>query len=592
MTEKRLWRDVIKTAYGSTSGLTSGALRNIQQYYLKLLLPYECHLNSQDLSSCLGKLDNSRHSSLSSPLSHKSTTENNSDSSKDRVNHLSDNKFDRNNSMESRVNGESLLVPPGAGSRPTNLLDGEHLVERVSSEGANSVHMNNSTAGKGVVDPAQQSQQQQGIRGEGGVNAATPKPAINSLNHEEVGYSEDSQDSVDTYSQAAMAEPLPEMTVQEAESVLGMSPLPYPMAQDGPATPSAGVPSPLAYPSSHFPHGGPNVPPSGHQPGTPGSVGTPTSGRAGGAGTDGSGGQGYNMEMNDIGGASTPAAPNPPSYPPPYPSMDMPGYHPSYGPGNYPGNFNSSFHRQYNVPPEFHPGMPSPMMRGPPYSRSPYSSMPPMGGHRNPMDFRGYHPHMMHQGMGPGGMRDPSMYPGPPHGMSPDWNWHQQQQQQQHQRQQMASLPSHLQHSHIYQRMQQQQQLNAMRQHQQQQAAMAAMQQASNRGSPSLSSSSPSLDHHSTKSQWHDASQSHKSMTSKVLSEKLTSSPKLPPKHPEGGSMDNKGLAVSKSAEVEGLKRTHPDWTNCVEGTKPQLMKRRKLYGYNCGEFMVVSDLF
>lgn len=456
---------------------------------------------------CLIKLENSfsHHTSLSSPCSQISSD----GESKERANHLPDgSKFENSKSMEGRVNGETMcVVTPGS-----NLMDGEHVVERINSQGSgvsdNGIYANNNSTSSSVAEGGHQQQQQQQRRPAPQDGKTPLSNAINSQNHDEEAnlpsFLEESQDSVDTYSQAALAEPLPEMSVQDAESVLGMSPVPYPSAQEGPTTPSAGVPSPTHFPSSHFQqqqqHGSGATPPV-LQPGTPGSVGTPTGGRGpgggaggGGGGGGGAGSQDYSMEVNDMGAATTPglssnSAATPPSYPPPYP-MDVAGYHPSYSPGNYPPyNSNSSYHRQYDVPPDFHPGMSSPMMHSP-YSSShgPYPGMP-----RPPMEYHGqYNPHLM-QHMG-GTMRDPSMYSSA-HGMSPDMYWHQQQQQQQqqqrHQQQQqqqmMSSLPPHLQQSHMFQRMHQQQQaMNAMRQQQQQQAAIAAMHQSGNRGSPGL----------------------------------------------------------------------------------------------------------
>lgn len=587
--EKRLWREVIKTACGGSSNPTSSSNRTVQQYYAKLLLPYECHLNNLDISTCLVKRENSvsRHTSLSSPCSQLSTDSD----SKERANHLSEvSKFDSANLVEGRVNGETMCVMPGS-----TLLDGEHVVKRVNSQDSNNgVHLNNST---GVADASHHQPQQRATPQDR--NPAHPTKVSNSYNHSEEhslgvgGFSEDSQNS---YSQAAaLAEPLPEMSVQDAESVLGMSPTPFPAGQEGPTTPSAGVPSPAPFPPGHFPSQQTvaNTPPTLHQPGTPGSVGTPTGNRGAAAG----GSQDYSAEMTEMGGASTPGlgssstVATPPSYPPPYP--DMSGYLPSYGASNYPPYNSSSYHRQYDVPPEYHPGMSSHMMR-PAYPSSQYSGMP-HGGYPSQ-----YHSHLMHS---MGGMQDPSMYPSG-HAMSSEWHWqqqqHHQQQQQQRQQQMMSSFPSHLQQSQMYHRMQQhhqqQQAMNAMR-HQQQQAAMAAaLQQSSNRGSPSgiPTSGSPGgmMDH---KLSWQDqnsmAAMAHKSLSSHHQvhhhhSEKAMSSSKPQIKHHLLPEVDGKVPPGGKGGGLasEAAKRSHPDWSNCVEGTKPQLVKRRKLYSNNCGE--------
>lgn len=83
---------------------------------------------------------------------------------------------------------------------------------------------------------------------------------------------------------------------------------------------------------------------------------------------------------------------------------------------------------------------------------------------------------------------------------------------------------------------------------------------------------------------------SHGHAVAKALSEKVSSSPKPPLKHPSESSESK--LHMNKSADLgsltESAKRSHPDWGNCVEGTKPQLVKRRKLYGFNCGKLVLI----
>lgn len=304
-------------------------------------------MNNIDISACLSKLDNSisRHTSLSSPCSQLSSD----GECKDRINHVSEvsSKFDGSHSMIGRVNGETVCAGP-----VSDLLDGEHVVERVNSQGSssnisgNGVHMKNSTNKMDSIQPI-------------GTPQEGPPKVVNSQNHEDgsnLGFINDSQNSVESYS----AEPLPEMSVQDAESVLGMSPSPYP-SQEGPATPSAGVPSPSHFPSSHFPPHGPHgaTPTLTQQPGTPGSVGTPTGVRGGSGAAAGGGSQDFSIDMDMGGAAATPglgaggavnSVPTPPSYPPPYP-VDVPGYHHSpYGPSNYPPyNSNPSFQRQYDI---------------------------------------------------------------------------------------------------------------------------------------------------------------------------------------------------------------------------------------------------
>ena len=64
--------------------------------------------------------------------------------------------------------------------------------------------------------------------------------------------------------------------------------------------------------------------------------------------------------------------------------------------------------------------------------------------------------------------------------------------------------------------------------------------------------------------------------------------PKLEVQSPSslGGS---KGQPAVKSAEmqvaaIDSMRRPLPDWSVCVEGTKPQLVKRRRLFAGDCGE--------
>ena len=158
--------------------------------------------------------------------------------------------------------------------------------------------------------------------------------------------------------------------------------------------------------------------------------------------------------------------------------------------------------------------------------------------------------------------------------------------------------------------------INAMRQ----QAAMSAaalqqqqqQQHSSARSSPAISSpdtSKMSWQHHdqshTTKlhppsSSASSSSFSGTSSTAKLSSDKARSSPKPHPhlRHPvesleskiSHGSGKSSDLATGPpsasshaSSVADSLKRSLPDWSSCVEGTKPQLVKRRKLFSYHCG---------
>lgn len=139
---------------------------------------------------------------------------------------------------------------------------------------------------------------------------------------------ENSENSMDSFPQEMM-EPLPEMSIQDAESVLGMSPSPYPTQQPpsgGPATPSTNqsVPSPSPF-TSQFPR------------------------------------QRSFVEMS--GDVNSPMAP-PPSYPPSYSSE----------PTNSPYQISSrpSFPPGYSPHPQYEGGD----MHGSGMSQHPYNNMP------------------------------------------------------------------------------------------------------------------------------------------------------------------------------------------------------------------------
>ena len=589
------------------------------------------------------------------------------------ANHLSEtppnSKVDaKKPNVEARVNGETLC----AVAEPTTLLDGEHVVERVNSKGnlvgsgpppphppaaigvvqapdgaattngSAAVKLGGATTESHHPSSASSSCSSSGISQLGNVareDGAPPAPlkAVNSTELDDDRSLDFPDDSRDSYPPPDLSEPLPEMSVQEAESVLGMSPAPYPN-HDGPGTPSTGVPSPTHFPS-HFQKQ--HRIGSMGQPSTPGSAGTPTGGNRGGGG----GSQDFSMDSTDMGavstagGVNTASGPAPSSYPPPYPTpMDVPpgnypphhvlSSHPSlYGPSPHPSNHGYPPYNNPMFPPNRHYGdmpgdysshHPGGSMMQHPYSggRGPYpSGMPVSSGssHRNSVD---YHPHHHpHHGPYPhpqmmGGARDVPPYPSSQGMTQSEWHWQQHHHQQQ-QRQMMSA-----QQSQIYQRMQQQQQQHAAMMRQQQ-AAMAMQQQhSSSRSSPAISSpetAKPSWHHHN-QTHSHKAHPTSSSATasasasfvggssmSKMSSEKARSSHHKPHPHPRHhtealenkpqvgakpvSDMSTAPTATSQASTLpESLKRTLPDWSNCVEGTKPQLVKRRKLYSYHCGE--------
>ncbi len=450
--EKRLWREVLKAATGASNS-NSGSLRTLQQYYTKLLLPYECHVSNLDISQCLSKFENSSslHSSLSSPSSQLSTDS-------DRMNHYPDISAFDSNTMDPkpRLNGEAEL------DLNNDMASKDRLSRRLNSQ---------DSGDSGTMNTQESSQIDSQL-----ASALRQKPDDNHT----LDIPEDSSNSFDSYSQG-ITEPLPDISVQDAESVLGMSPSPYPPNQPqppgGPGTPSGGHSSSSP---SHYPPGFHSGPPS-----------TPNTG----------GGQ----EMMDMSGRSTPGAGGssavPPNYPPSYP-MDpsLGGGYPSSMPPGYHPYSSPSPHPPYNIPtppPNFQ--HPSSMMRMPYGNGSHYPGMPPsmaMHSHMSPMDYAhtGSYRSAVMSPHGQMAMREMGAQPYPgSHGISPEWHW-------QHR---LSSLPPHLQSSYSRQmaaqqsasaaaalrQPQYQQQLAVLQHHhhQQQQQSHAQQQQRlqqSLRGSP------------------------------------------------------------------------------------------------------------
>lgn len=578
--EKRLWRDVLKAVSNGAANPNSGALRTLQQYYMKVLLPYECHIKNLDIS----KLENSMslHSSIGSPGSQVSATEN------ERINHYPHMAPSvESNSVESlrnmRVNGESE-DHPGKIATPSS----SRSEQRLNSQGSDSGPMNSGgesqlSSGNATPDgPMALSQQKSAVGIEPPSSQQPQRGAGASLD-----IPEGSQNSVDTYSQV-ITEPLPEMSVQDAESVLGMSPAPYPNQQQqppgGPATPSAiqnaPSPSPSHYPP-HFPHHPPSVTPGGAPPpGTPGAPATPAD---------------Y-MDVNEMGRSSTPGmTPNPPMYPPSYPMdpMSAGGYphhhqsqqqHHSMPPGYHQPPYNaapSPHGHQYDMQQDYHHHPhhrstrmhPSSLMRQPYVNGSPHHypgmspSMAAMHGHMPPsMEYAaGYRPSVMspHAAAAMGGMRDIPPYPGPP-SMGPDWHWNQQRSRV------LAPLPAHLHSSSgAYQR--RQQLIAAMHQHH----------SASHRGSPGASQSGSDP----IKIHWEQQNKSSSPLHVNKIQEKTSAMPKQSLVHKSDATApENKTISSRTMEQAEILKRSLPDWSNCVEGTKPNLVKRRRLFSGDCGE--------
>ena len=574
--EKWLWRDVLKAATGASNS-NSSSLRTLQQYYTKLLLPYECHVSNLDISQCLSKFENSSslHSSLSSPSSQLSTDS-------DRMNHYPDLSVFDSNSMDPtkpRLNGDAEL------DLNHEMSNKDRLSQRVSSQDSDG----------SAIATQEDSRLVSALRQKQDSNHTLDIP-------------EDSSNSFDSYSQG-ITEPLPDISVQDAESVLGMSPSPYPQNQQpppgGPSTPSGAhsTSSP-----SHYPPGFQ----SGH-PSTPGAAGGQEMMEMGDRSTPG-----LTPSGGSSGTAVPPAHPSGAAYPPSYPmdpsmayqSSMPPGYHPSY-------HSSPSPHPPYNIatpPPNFQ--HPSSMMRMPYGNGSHYPGMPPsmgMPGHMTPMDYpSGSYRSAVMSPHGPISMREMAQpYPGP-HNMSPEWHW----------QQRISSLPPHLHSSYSRQiaaqqnanALRQQQHMAAMQHHQQQQQAHHQQQQLhhSMRGSPSGHGMGMGSMDGAAKIHMQDQNfaRNRSAEMVKMLTERSSSSSPRPSHHrPEVSGVETKTQQQhghpqlpssqhqthhghhqhhhhSKSAEHAKVRRQLPDWSNCVEGTKPQLVKRKRLSAVDCGKYM------
>ena len=137
MVDKRLWKDVLKS-FSSATNPSSASMRTLSEYYVKILLPYECHFSHTNFHECMAHYE----------MSHRSSTDTNENSNQ---------QPDRTKSLDT------------------------------------------------LLDPSR----------------------------ENLLFSEDSQGSLDSFSN----QPLPDISVQEAESVLGIS-----SSGTGPTTPSPSFP--------------------------------------------------------------------------------------------------------------------------------------------------------------------------------------------------------------------------------------------------------------------------------------------------------------------------------------------------------------
>ena len=152
--DKRLWKEVLHSFNTSSINPSSASLRTLQEYYVKMLLPYECHLTNTSYKDCVDHYDN-------------------------RV---------------STDNGDATAatVP---NSHSANATNNKPLPDRTNSTGSDSFQEPSDTCIQDLL--------------------SNPNNAQESL----LGFSEDSQNST---IENISSQPLPDISVQEAESVLGI----------------------------------------------------------------------------------------------------------------------------------------------------------------------------------------------------------------------------------------------------------------------------------------------------------------------------------------------------------------------------------
>ena len=526
-------------------------------------------MRNLSFSDCVARLENSRHDGSTPATAPNENKKMNHTDTAD-ASKLDDSALEP--VMEGKMNGNSQPLPRD------RIVSEEEPTRRVSSHDsdASSMHMSSqedSQISSNVNDSQTPSQE---------VNSQLPSIGLDQGQKEDgLDIPEGSQNSVDTYSQGiSSTDPLPDITVQEAESLLGMSPSPYPASNQpagGPGTPSGT--------QQNAPSPSPSYPPPFHQQQNSRDWPSPAPDYMSG------------LDMSDpnmmIPPTHVPAPSNPPGYPPSYPMDPLAGYRPP----SHPSPMHPAAYSPYSTPAQAHPDLPpefqhripqSPMMRSRymsaghyPPGMSPPMHMGPSPGQQmlepNPYSAH-YRPAMMPQ-PSPMMRRMADMgYPGA--AMSPaDWQWS---------RSRFPSpLPPHMQSSG-YGRHIAQHPASPRLQTPQQAAVMAALHQSQQRASPGHP---PQQHMHGPHKQILDPIQIHwqdqvkSSQMSKMLEKSL---PKPFSAHP--GATANKTLPSKPSSEqqqhslMENLKRPLPNWSNCIEGTRPQLVKRKRLLSGDCGE--------
>ena len=451
-------------------------MRKLFQVYVKLLLPYECHLKHLNIADCLAKVDSSVYTQNVKSVPS--------------INHEDGEGMDELDEIiqGGKVNGEAAPLSEKSSGR-LNSQTSESSTGEISSHDADGTCMqapsHNEKEQPDIVLPESQSSFPQDMSSD---------------------------------------EPLPEISAQETESLLAMPLSPYraptqpPVSTGGPSTPSAGqITPPSSFPPPYPPHGSQDWgPPSGQEM-------FPTHGYP----------PSYSMD---------PSSYCPPSHPP----QMLSGYHPYNTP------------TQHDVPMDYHLDMASPMMRSP-YDASPYhvGMSPAMhgvpGARHSPYFLRS--PMMSRQD--PYAMRANDMYQGAA-GMTHEWAW------------QQGRYPTMMHHH-----------------------GMQASSRPSSAMLPSrlhMSQSGHPTAHHRTSANQSpgpisDMTKQHIQDQVKQAQSRTSEKPPAPSKSSKHETSSKTGPSKTEHGPVlDSLKRPLPDWSGCVEGTKPVLSKRRHLLSMDCGK--------
>ena len=481
--------------------LSSSAVKGVQQCYLKMVLPFECQLKGLDMNECL-QCFKSAMRYYAARMGQK--------------NHPVGTPGDARESFDAaeKMNGDAL-----SSQEQQQVELHRRLSQRTSSQDSDTSGFH----GEGHElthtvshNPERPGTHQQGRRKQEGYEFAEGM----------------SQSSVDD-------EPLPDIGVQETESLLGMQYM-TPMVGAGPGTPGGqNTPSPSPY--------------------TPQYQSAP---RGDWSGTD----IVPNADVSELG--ILPG--HPPAYPPAYPmdpTMAM------YRMSSHPGMMMPGYSPYGMPPPQVVPNDYA-LMRGsyPGGGGGPYPGMMP--GMDPASSYSQQHYMMQQQQMAAYRHGMEMGYPG--HAIPPEW----QQQWRHHGR--VTSIPPHMQAQ--YQRTVQPS-TSPRPSHPQGSASMPSGGVSVAQQQQQLQQGSSPHPPDAMRMHWQDQ-QSQGQMKASSVKVSGSSSPKPKLEVPSSGAKGLPAKSVEmQAAAIDSMRRPLPDWSGCVEGTKPHLVKRRRLFSGDCGKY-------